>query len=104
MLIIAKDAACILNAEYITKIYVGGDGCSIKADFENGQGTQVGRYDTNKATITAMTIVAEELKRLSEKGGTVFFPDDEVVKQRIVHEDVKMRPINGRKRKGHGGS
>lgn len=104
MLIVAKGAACILNTEYITKIYVGSDGCAIKADFQNGQGTQIGRYDTNKAAITAMTMVAEELKRLSEKGSAVFFPDDEAVKQQIIHEDVKIHPVNGQKRKSHGGS
>lgn len=104
MLIVAKGASCILNTEYITKIYIGSDGCAIKADFQNGQGTQICRYDTSNAAAIAMNMVAEEMKRLQEKGSVVFFPDDESVKQRIIHADVKTYPVDGRKRKPHGGS
>lgn len=46
MLIVGKRYDCIVNADYVTKLYIGADGCAIKVDFQNGQGTQIGRNET----------------------------------------------------------
>ena len=102
MLIIGKGRDCIVNADHITKLYVGGDGCAVKVEFQNGQGTQMGRYDTNRAAITAIEMLVDRIK---EKRDVVVFPDDESVKQKIIHESAgRSRLFHGKKTKSHGGS
>lgn len=34
-----------INAEQVTSLYTGTDGCVIKADFEHDKGCQIGRYN-----------------------------------------------------------
>lgn len=41
MYIVSRDKRSIINTEQITSMYVGADGCTIKADFENGKAVRL---------------------------------------------------------------
>lgn len=58
MFIISKDKKSIVNSEKVTSIYVGADGCTIKADFHNSKGCQLARYNSEEYSKIAMDILA----------------------------------------------
>lgn len=100
MYIVSKDERSIVNAEQITSIYIGADGCTIKADFENGKGCQIGRYMSEKACRIAIKILAED----SVRNSVCRMPTDAAINARISLEEVKAHHISGKKTKGYGGS
>ena len=48
MFIVSKDKKALINLEQVTSIYIGSDGCSVKADYRGGNGCQLGRYNSDK--------------------------------------------------------
>lgn len=101
MFIVAKDRKSIVNTNHITSIYMGADGCTIKADFENGKGCQIARYDAEKLSKIAMDIIANNIDRNST---LCYMPDDKSIKAKINLEEQKYHHITGKKTKGRGGS
>lgn len=82
MYIVSKDKKSIINTEQITSIYVGADGCTIKADFGNGRGCQIGRYMSEKECQAAIGIIAGNF-------GTAdfcFMPEDDAIKEKSILE------------------
>ena len=57
MFIVAKDGKSIINTSHITGIYIGADGCTLKADFENGKGCQIARYDVDRFSKIALNFI-----------------------------------------------
>lgn len=100
MYIVSKDKNSIINAQQITSIYVGADGCTLKADFENGKGCQIGRYSSEKECRTAIEMLSESIG----KSEVCFMPQDNAVNAKINIGEQKQHHINGKKTKGHGGS
>lgn len=100
MYIVSKDKNCIINTELITSIYIGADGCTIKADFGNGKGCQIGRYFSEKESQIAIETVASSMG----KNEVCFMPEDNAVKAKINLGEQKQHHISGKKTKGHGGS
>lgn len=100
MFIVSKNRKTIVSAEQMTAVYMGSDNCSIKVDFQNGKGCQLGRYDSENAAQTAMEMIAENIG----KADVYFMPDDDSVKAKINMGVQKQYHINGKKTKGHGGS
>ena len=100
MYIVSKDTRSMVNAEQITSIYIGADGCTIKADFKNGKGCQIGRYASEKACQIALEILAKD----STRNGVSWMPTDDAVNARLALEDRKVHHVSGKKTKGHGGS
>lgn len=100
MYIVSKDKKAIINLDQVSNMYIGSDGCSIKADYRNGNGCQMGRYNSEREARKAMEIVANTIG----KSEVCFMPDDDAVKAKMNSEEQKYRHIAGKKTKGHGGS
>ncbi|MBD5543725.1 MAG: hypothetical protein HDR01_05660 [Lachnospiraceae bacterium] len=100
MYIVSKDKKSIINTEQITSMYVGADGCTIKADFGNGKGCQIGRYNSEKECQIAIEIIAGSFG----KSDLCFMPENSVINAKINLGEQKQHHISGKKTKGHGGS
>lgn len=100
MFIVSKDKNSIINAQQTTSIYIGADGCTLKADFGNGKGCQIGRYNSEKECRTAIEILSENIG----KSEIFLMPQDNAVSAKINIGEQKQHHINGKKTKGHGGS
>ena len=100
MFIVNKDRSSIINTEQITAIFIGADNCSIKAEYKNGNGCQLGRYNSESAARTAMDIISEKIGFCE----TCFMPKDNEIDAKINIGTQKQYHINGKKTKGHGGS
>lgn len=100
MYIVSKDRNLIINAEQITTLFLGADNCTIKADYQNGKGCQLGRYNSESAARTAIEIVANNIG----KAEVCFMPDDNSISAKINTGEQKQHHISGKKTKGHGGS
>lgn len=100
MFIVSKDRNSIVNAQQITSIYIGADGCTLKADFGNGKGCQIGRYNSEKQSQVAIEILANSIG----KGEICFMPQDNAVNAKINIGETKQHHISGKKTKGHGSS
>lgn len=100
MFIVSKDKNSIINAQQTTSIYIGADGCTLKADFGNGKGCQIGRYNSEKECRTAIAILSESIG----KSEVCFMPQDNAISAKISIGEQKQHNINGKKTKGHGGS
>lgn len=100
MYIVSTDKKAVINFEQTTSVYVGADGCTIKADFGNGKGCQFGRYSSERGAQVALEMIASSVGKCE----VCFAPDDDTVRARINLEEQRQHPIDGKKRKGHGGS
>ena len=100
MYIVSKDKKSIINTEQITSLYIGADGCTIKADFGNGKGCQIGRYHSEKECQVAIEIIAGSL----EKSAVCYVPDSMAITAKLSARETKQHHISGKKTKGHGGS
>ncbi|MCM1172096.1 MAG: hypothetical protein NC393_08200 [Clostridium sp.] len=100
MYLVSKDKNSIINMSQITVVYLGADNCTIKADYQNGKGCQVGRYNSEAEAKTAMDIVANSMDQVE----VCFMPQDSEVNARLNLEEQKQHHISGKKTKGHGGS
>lgn len=100
MFILSKDKKSIINSEEVTSIYIGADGCTIKADFCNGKGCQLARYSSEKASQVAMDILANSFG----KSDVCFMPEDSSINTKLNLLEHKKHHITGKKTKGHGGS
>lgn len=100
MFIVSKDKKAIINLEQVASMYIGSDGCSIKADYRSGSGCQLGRYNTDKEARKAMEMVAECIGKTE----VCFMPNDNSIQAKLNIEEQKHHYINGKKTKGHGGS
>ena len=88
--------------ENITSLYIGSDGCTIKAAAGNTRGGIIGRYDSYEEAKTAFVMLCEKI----EKGLVVIKPPGaEETRERIKAQPKTIhRNIEGKKTKGHGGS
>lgn len=84
----------------ITVMYLGADNCTVKADYQNGNGCQLGRYSSEAAARMAMEIVAGSMGKTE----VCFMPDDSAVNAKFNLGEQKPHHISGKKAKGHGGS
>lgn len=100
MFIVSKDKNSIVNMSQITVVYLGADNCTIKADYQNGKGCQLGRYNSEKEAKTAIDIIANNIGKME----VCFMPEDNAVSAKINLGEQKTHSINGKKAKGHGGS
>lgn len=100
MIIVSKDRESIINMEQVTSIHIGADGCTLKVDFVNGKGCQIGRYGSEKECQVVIAAIAKNI----EKAGSSFMPDDDEVRVGMGLEKQKHRHATGKKPKGHGGS
>lgn len=100
MYIVSTDKKAVINFEQTTSMYIGADGCTLKADFGNGKGCQIGRYGSEKAAQAALDIIARNIGKCE----VYFAPDDSAVRARINLEEQRRHPVDGKKQKGHGGS
>lgn len=100
MFIVSKDKNSIINGNEITSIYIGADGCTVKADFGNGKGCQIGRYNSEKASQLAIEILAESMS----KSEVSYMPQDNAISAKLNIGEQKQHHISGKKTKGHGGS
>lgn len=100
MFIVSKDKNSIINTEQITAIFVGADNCTVKADYQNGKGCQLGRYNSEAAAHMAVEIVANSIGKTE----VCFMPDDNSINAKISIGEQKPHHISGKKTKGHGGS
>lgn len=100
MFIISKDKKAIVNADSATVIYVGSDGITIKADFKNGRGCQLGRYDSLEECKKTLEMMAKEVGKVN-----IFqMPESAAIKAEIVKNEACWHHATGKKTKGHGGS
>lgn len=101
-MIISKDKTQIINTQYVSAIYISGEGTTIRCEMANGKPWNIGRYNSQKEAETAMNILAERMK----KNDFAAVPSDEEVKAKINNyaDDLRRRHITGKKTKGHGGS
>lgn len=100
MLIVNKGKTSIVNMSQVTVVYLGADNCTVKADYQNGNGCQLGRYNSEEAARTAIEIIASSVG----KSEICFMPDDNSVNAKINIGEQKSHHISGKKTKGHGGS
>lgn len=100
MFLINKDKSAIVNMDQVTSIYTGADGCTLKADFGNGKGCQIGRYKSEKECRMAIQIISQSIG----KAELCFSPQDDVISAKLNLTEGKKYHITGKKTKGHGGS
>lgn len=100
MFIVSKDRKAIINLEQVATMYIGSDGCSVKADYRSGNGCQLGRYNSEKEARKAMSIVADNIGKTE----VCLMPDDNTIKARLNLDGQPYHHITGKKTKGHGGS
>lgn len=100
MFIVSKDRKAVINLEQVATMYIGSDGCSIKADYRSGNGCQLGRYNSDKEARKAIEIVADSIGKTE----VCFMPDDNSIKAKLNLAEQKYHHITGKKTKGHGGS
>lgn len=100
MYVASMDKKAVINFEQITSVYIGADGCTIKADFGNGKGCQIGRYSSERGAQVALDMIMMSVGKCE----MCFAPGDAAVKARISLEEQRQHPIGGKKQKGHGGS
>lgn len=100
MYIVSKDKNSIVNMSQITCVYLGADNCTIKADYQNGKGCQLGRYNSEAAAKMAMEIVANNMGKME----VCFMPEDSFINARLNLGEQKQHHISGKKTKGYGGS
>lgn len=100
MFIVSKDRKAITNLEHVATMYIGSDGCSVKADYKGGNGCQLGRYNSAKEAEKAMEIVADSIG----KTDICFMPEDNAVKAKANLDEQRWHHATGKKTKGHGGS
>lgn len=100
MYIISKDGNSIVNMDHVTSIYIGADGCTVKADFANGKGCQLGRYNSAQECQIAVEMVAENLEKMKNS----CLPSDSVVSAKLRLVRQEQHHISGKKTKSHGGS
>lgn len=96
MYIVSRDKRSIINTEQITSMYVGADGCTIKADFENGKGCQIGRYNSECECQTVIEIIAGNFG----KADVFFMPEDSAVNARLNTGGRKTAPHKRKEDKG----
>lgn len=96
----SKDKKSIVNTEQITSMYVGADGCTIKADFGNGKGCQIGRYNSEKECQVAIEIIAGNFG----KSDVCSMPESNAINAKLNFEEQKQRHVSGKKTKRHGSS
>lgn len=101
MFIVTKDGKAIINTRHVTSIYLGVDKCCIKADFENGKGCQIARYDADKHSEIAMSIIVDSIRR---GDAMCCMPDDKSIKAKLNLEEQKYHHLTGKKTKRRGGS
>lgn len=100
MYLVNKDRNSIVNMSQITVLYLGADNCTIKADYQNGKGCQLGRYNSEAAARAAIDIIATNMGKVE----VCFMPEDCDVNARINIDGQRQHHISGKKTKGHGGS
>ena len=100
MFIVNKQRDDTYNLQHIVNIYIGSDGCTIKASAGTAtRGGVLGRYNSYSETQKAFSMLTEGIG----KGEMVFqMPDDEEVKKTFKNE--KYHHVTGKKTKGHGAS
>lgn len=100
MFVVNKGKTSIVNMSQVTVVYLGADNCTVKADYQNGNGCQLGRYNSEAAARTAIEIIASSIG----KSEICFMPDDNSINAKINIGEQKPHHISGKKTKGHGGS
>lgn len=100
MYIVNKDKTQIVNLEQVTCLYIGGDECTIKAEFSTGKGCQIARYDSHEVAAA----VIEEIGKAAGNTETFFLPDNETARAKAKLNAQKWHHVTGKKTKGHGGS
>lgn len=100
MFIVSKDRKSIVNSEKVTSIYVGADGCTIKANFQNDGGCQFASYNSERYSQIAMDILAKSFGKLE----VFFMPEDNFINAKLNLLEHKNHHNTGKKTKGHGGS
>ena len=101
-MIISKDRTQIINTQYVSAIYIAGEGTTIRCEMSNGKPWNIGKYNSQKEAETAISILTEKMKR----DNFAVVPSDEEVKTKIntYVNDIQRHHIAGKKMKGHGGS
>lgn len=102
MYIINKDKTQFLNIEQVLTMYIGADDVSIKADFVNGKGCQVARYNSHSEAVMAIEMLGNAVA--VGRSDVFFFPDDKEIQARMITQKQKTYHSAGKKTKGHGGS
>lgn len=100
MFIVSKDKKAIINIGQVAAMYIGSDGCSIKADYRSGNGCQLGKYNSDQEARKVVEIIADSIGKTE----VCYMPDDDSVKARMNLEEQRYHHIAGKKTKGHGGS
>lgn len=78
MMIVSKDGKSAVNMEHVSAVFIGRDGCSLKAAYAHGGGCQLGEYQTDREAREALMMLTEAKRR----GASVFcMPDDEAVRR-----------------------
>lgn len=101
-MIISKDRTQIINTQYVSAIYIAGEGTTIRCEMSNGKPWNIGKYNSQKEAETAINILMERVKI----DNFAVVPSDEEVKAKIntYADDLQRHHITGKKTKGHGGS
>lgn len=101
MYVIDKNRTAIINTEHMTSMHIGGDRTSIKVNFVNGSGCQLGNYCTSQEAEIALGMVMQQIA----KDGVFYMPVDEAVRNALTSQRLeKPHHVSGKKPKGHGGS
>lgn len=102
-MIVNRECNDMYNIDHVTNIYIGSDGCTIKAAAgASTRGGILGKYNSYEESKTAFMIMSE---RIAKGMPLIKMPGDAEVKERIKSEPKdSYHHITGKKTKGHGGS
>lgn len=102
MIIVSKNKDIMVNTDHVKSIFIGADGCSLKANFGNTDGCQIARYSSPDESRIAFEMIYEAIG----KKEVFVMPEDYEVKSKIMNKRgyTDIHHVTGKKTKGHGGS
>ena len=103
MIIVNKECNDAYNLAHVTNIYIGAEGCTIKASAGAAtRGGILGKYGSYEETRTAFSLLIDAIAKDSSM---YKMPSDAEVREKIKAAPAdSYHHITGKKTKGHGGS
>jgi hypothetical protein len=104
MYIVSKNREEMYNLDRATNIYISSDGCSVKICVDGTRGGQLGKYNSSEETQEAMAILVEEMKN-ARNNNIIHMATEDVIRTKIrTRNKQENHRVNGKKKKGYGGS
>lgn len=100
MIILSADKKTVVNTDYVTKVYTGGESLSIRCNLAHGEGSELARYsNTNivKYVLESLAIA------MSHEDSYYYFPSEAEAMEKLNAAKMSRSHVKTEKNR-HGGS